>query len=200
VAGFRPIHYCRSHFISCFLRKALAAYSQRDRGRTEREKKERREMASRAIKDCTPSLQAKIKAFMIATLSAGIPVVITVTARTIKEQRALYAQGRELLFDVNALREMAGLPRIKQEQNKIVTWTLASKHIIDLDDGNPDNDKSRAFDIAIAPGGKPVWDIKVDVNQDHIPDYEQAGKIGEACGLRWGGRFKRPDMPHFEEA
>ena len=156
-------------------------------------------MASRDIKDCTPSLQAKIKAFTIAMFSEGIPFAITCTARIVKEQRALYAQGRELLFDVNALREMAGLPSIKNEQNKIVTWTLASKHIIDLDDDNPDNDKSRAFDIAISPGGKPVWDIKVDVNGDHLPDYEQAGKIGESVGLRWGGRFKKPDMPHFED-
>lgn len=156
-------------------------------------------MVSRDVKDCTPSLQAKIKAFMIATLSAGIPLVLTCTARTVKEQRALYAQGRELLFDVNALREMAGLPPIKNEQNKIVTWTLASKHIIDLDDGNPDNDKSRAVDFAIAPGGKPVWDVKVDVNKDNEPDYIQAGKIAEACGLRWGGRFRKPDMPHLED-
>ena len=157
-------------------------------------------MASKKISDCTPSLQAKIKAFMIATLSAGIPVMITCTARTVKEQRALHAQGRELLFDVNELRAMAGLPPITAEQNKHkVTWTLASKHIIDLDDGNPGNDLSRAFDIVISPNGKPCWDVKVDVNQDHISDYEQAGKIGEACGLRWGGRFKTPDMPHFED-
>lgn len=156
-------------------------------------------MASRKVSDCTPSLQAKIKAFTIAMFNAGIPFIITCTARTVKEQRALYAQGRELLFDVNELREMAGLPRIKNEQNKIVTWTLASKHIIDLDDGNTHNDKSRAFDIVISPGGKPCWDVKVDVNQDHISDYEQAGKIGESVGLRWGGGFKTPDMPHFED-
>jgi len=157
-------------------------------------------MASRDLKDCTPSLQLKAKAFFSAVLRAGIPVVLTCTARTVKEQRALYAQGRELLFDVNELRAMAGLPPITAEQNKNkVTWTLNSKHIIDLDDGSTDNDLSRAFDIVIAPGGKPTWNIKVDVNKDQEPDYWQVGKIGEACGLRWGGRFKTPDMPHFED-
>jgi peptidoglycan L-alanyl-D-glutamate endopeptidase CwlK len=157
-------------------------------------------MASRDIKDCTPSLQAKIKAFMIIALSRGIPAMITCTARTVKEHVALYAQGRELLFDTNELRHMAGLPPITSEQNKYkVTWTLQSKHLIDLDDGNPDNDKSRAFDFAIAPGGKPVWDLKVDVNKDNEPDYIEAGKIGESVGLRWGGRFKTPDMSHFED-
>jgi hypothetical protein len=156
-------------------------------------------MASRKIEDCTPSLQFKIKAFAIAMNRAGIPFIITCTARNVKEQRALYAQGRESIDDVNALRFMAGLPKIKGSQNNIVTWTMASNHIVDLDDGNPDNDKSRAFDIAISPGGKPVWDIKVDVNGDHKSDYEQAGIIGESVGLRWGGRFRKPDMPHFED-
>lgn len=157
-------------------------------------------MASRAVTDCTPELREKIKKFTIAMFSAGIPFIITCTARTVKEQVALHAQGRDDLFTVNALRYAAGLPPISEEQNKHkVTWTLASKHIIDLDDGEPGNDKSRAFDIAITRDGKPLWNVKVDVNADNIPDYMQAGQIGESVGLRWGGRFRRPDMPHFED-
>jgi hypothetical protein len=157
-------------------------------------------MASRKIEDCTPSLQQKIKAFAIAMYRAGIPFIITCTARIVDEQVALYAQGRKSLEDVNRLRAIAGLAAINGTQNKNrVTWTLQSNHLIDLEDGNPDNDKSRAFDIAISPGGKPVWELKVDVNNDQKPDYEQAGLIGESVGLRWGGRFSKPDMPHFED-
>jgi hypothetical protein len=157
-------------------------------------------MASRSVTDCTPELREKIKKFTIAMFSAGIPFIITCTARTVDEQVALYAQGRKETWDVNALRYVAGMPPISDEQNKHkVTWTLKSNHLIDLDDDIPDNNLSRAFDIAIVRDKKPVWDVKVDVNADHIPDYTQAGKIGEACGLRWGGRFKTPDMPHFEE-
>jgi peptidoglycan L-alanyl-D-glutamate endopeptidase CwlK len=157
-------------------------------------------MASRRIEDCTPSLQLKIKAFAIAAHKAGIPFIITSTARNVKEQIALYAQGRELLENVNILRARAGLAPISYQQNQSkVTWTLQSNHLVDLDDGNPNNDKSRAFDIAISPGGKPVWELKVDANGDNKSDYEQAGLIGESVGLRWGGRFKKPDMPHFED-
>jgi len=157
-------------------------------------------MASRRIEDCTPSLQAKIKLFAVAMQAAGIPFLITCTARTIKEQRALYAQGRESLENVNTLRALAELPPISFQQNQHkVTWTLHSEHLVDLDDGNPNNDKSRAFDIAITRDGQPVWDIKVDVNQDQQPDYMEAGKIGESVGLHWGGRFKNPDMPHFQD-
>jgi hypothetical protein len=157
-------------------------------------------MASRKISDCTPALQAKIKRFTIAMFSAGLPFVITCTARTVKEQVALYSQGRETLLDTNTLREIAGLPPISViGNNHKVTWTLKSNHIIDLDDADPGNDLSRAFDIAIARDGKPVWDVKVNVNHNEEHDYLEAGKIGESVGLRWGGRFKTPDMCHFED-
>lgn len=157
-------------------------------------------MASRKITDLTPSMQSKFKAFAFEMLQRNIPFILTCTARTVDEQVALYAQGRKPLEEVNKLRVIAGLPVLKSEtQNRKVTWTLHSKHLIDLDDGNPDNDKSRAFDIVITRDGKAVWDVKADVNKDNEPDYIQAGKIGESVGLRWGGRFKSPDMPHFEE-
>ena len=116
-----------------------------------------------------------------------------------KEQVALYAQGREKLEVTNALRKIAGLPPITWQANcHRVTWTLQSKHLVDLDDGNPDNDKSRAFDIAIVSEGRPTWDIKVSTNDNSVPDYDEAGSIGESVGLKWGGRFRKPDRPHFE--
>lgn len=31
------------------------------------------------------------------------------------------------------------------------------------------------------------------------PDWQRLGEIGEACGLKWGGRWKQKDMVHFEE-
>jgi peptidoglycan L-alanyl-D-glutamate endopeptidase CwlK len=158
-------------------------------------------MASRKIEDLTIPLQFLYKEFNIRMAKAGIPFVVTCTARTVKEQQALYAQGRDTLKNVNALRKMAGLPPITDKENKYkVTWTLNSKHLIDLDDGNTDNDKARAFDIVITDKGKANWDVKVNVNKNAIPDYEEAGKIAESIGLKWGGRWKTPDYPHFEMA
>jgi hypothetical protein len=155
-------------------------------------------MASRKIEDLNPELQERYRAFAAAMAEAGIPFILTCTARTVREQLALYAQGREQLDHVNSLRKLAGLPPITGEGNTRVTWTLQSKHLIDLDDGNPENDKARAFDIAIQRDGRPCWDLKVNVNQNDRPDYEEAGRIGESVGLRWGGRWKKPDYPHFE--
>jgi peptidoglycan L-alanyl-D-glutamate endopeptidase CwlK len=156
-------------------------------------------MSSRKIEDCTPELQEKHHAFAAAMAAAGLPFMLTCTARTVREQIALYAQGREKLDQVNALRKIAGLSPITfQENSRKVTWTLASKHIIDLEDNIPENDKSRAFDIAILRDDRPTWNLKVNVNKNDIPDYDEAGRIGEAVGLRWGGRFPSPDRPHFE--
>lgn len=156
-------------------------------------------MASRNPEDLTPALQARLRLFDERMKAAGIPYRLTCTARTVKEQIALYAQGREALPKTNLLRKLAGLLPINLIENrKKVTWTLASKHIVDLDDGNPDNDKARAFDIAIEKKGQPSWDLKADVNENDIPDYEEAGRIGESIGLRWGGRFRKPDYVHFE--
>lgn len=125
-------------------------------------------MASRKIADCIDELQDKFAAFAVKMAETGIPFMLTCTRRTQEEQDTLYAQGRTA-------------------PGNIVTWTKKSKHI-----------EGRAFDIAILRDGKPVWDIKADVNGDAIPDYDQAGEIGEAVGLRWGGRFKSPDRPHYE--
>jgi hypothetical protein len=156
-------------------------------------------MASRKIEDLTPSMQNKYWKFDAGMKAAGIPYIVTCTARLVKEHISLYSQGRNNLDYVNTLRQAAGLPFITEKQNVKVTWTLKSRHLVDLDDSTIENDKSEAFDIAIKTDKKPVWDVKVDVDNDSIPDYEEAARIGESAGLRAGARFKNPDFPHFEE-
>ena len=54
--------------------------------------------------------------------------------------------------------------------------------------GTSYHEYGRAFDITfIGPGFS-------------APDswWSLAGEVGEWMGLRWGGRFKSPDRPHFE--
>jgi len=156
-------------------------------------------MASRKIEDLVPELQKKFYAFSAAMAAAGLPFIVTCTARTVREQLALYAQGREKLEETNHRRRLAGMPPLSFQENiRKITWTLQSKHLIDLDDKILDNDKSRAFDIAITRSGRPHWELKADANLNEIPDYEEAGKIGESVGLVWGGRFPGQDRVHFE--
>ena len=123
---------------------------------------------SRKIEDLTWAAQTYARDFSVKMAENGVPFMFTCTYRSQEEQDALFDQGRS-------------------KPGKVVTWTRASKHT-----------SGRAFDIAILKQGKPIWDIKADVNQDDIPDYQQAGEIGESVGLVWGGRFKPPDYCHFQ--
>lgn len=51
----------------------------------------------------------------------------------------------------------------------------------------------RAFDVAILtwPG---------DPSPDDVYDgpWSEVGAMGESLGLEWGGRWKHPDLPHFQ--
>jgi peptidoglycan L-alanyl-D-glutamate endopeptidase CwlK len=64
---------------------------------------------------------------------------------------------------------------------KIVTWAQHSRH----EDGE-------AFDIVILKNGKPDW--------SDLDSYRRAGILGESVGLVWGGRWKTPDYPHFQDS
>ena len=145
-------------------------------------------------KDLTTKIYAQWQEWDARMTAKGIPHKITRVACRIDEQMALYVKGRLPLKDVNRFMVAAGLPVIGQADDNVVTWTLASKHIINP----PLIICSFAFDFAILKNGTPTWDIKVDVNQNDIPDYQEAGQIGKDCGLTWGGDFPTPDYCHLQ--
>ena len=120
-------------------------------------------------------------------------VIITSVDRTKDEQLALFTQGRHSLDEVNAQRKHAGYPPITEQKNKIVTWTLDSKHIPDEVTG-----KCEAFDFAVIRDSKMIWDVKADTNESGTSDYLECGVVAESLGLRWGGRFRNPDNCHVE--
>jgi peptidoglycan L-alanyl-D-glutamate endopeptidase CwlK len=123
---------------------------------------------SRKIEDLILEMQEKVREFAGKMAEVGIPWMLTCTYRSQDEQDKLYAQGRT-------------------KPGKKVTWVKVSRHTSRV-----------AFDIAILKDKKPVWDIKININNNEIPDYTEAGQIGEECGLVWGGRWSTPDFPHFE--
>lgn len=130
----------------------------------------------------------------------GINIFPTCVDRTYIEQTAYYAQGREPLDYVNKLRKLAGLGAITRPENKRkITWTMNSRHVVNLDDMNLDNDKSEAIDFAIKDKtGKVSWNVKVDVNEDNKADFMQVVEIAEAIGFEAGARWKTPDYPHLQ--
>lgn len=123
---------------------------------------------SRAIEDLTEETQEAYWNFDAAMQEAGIDYIVTCTYRSQADQDALYAKGRTV-------------------PGKKVTWTRNSKHT-----------GRTAFDIAILVNGKIIWNPELDADGDGVPEYTEAGEIGESVGLTWGGRWESPDAPHFQ--
>jgi peptidoglycan LD-endopeptidase CwlK len=125
---------------------------------------------TRNISDLIPEMQEKFKNFAAKMAEAAIPFMVTCTYRTQEEQDELYAKGRTA-------------------PGPAVTWVPRSRHT-----------QRDAFDIAILRSGQPTWALKVSVNGNDIPDYQEAGQIGESVELVWGGRWNHADYPHFQNS
>lgn len=138
----------------------------------------------------------KAKALQLKELAKeklGLDIIITQTLRTEDEQRAIYAQGRESLANVNQFRQLAGMGPIPASDNKIVTRASSAK--------NSYHGYGLAFDIAITDkSGKRIdWSKNSDWNSDGISDWLQVGKLAKECDLEWGGLWSSfPDIPHYQ--
>jgi alpha-galactosidase len=159
---------------------------------------------SRDLNEATPRMKDfALKLIGLAKGELDIRVIVTDVARLYEVQVALYAQGRETLENVNKLRLRAKLTPITHKENKKVTWTLASRHIINLSNDDPTDDLSHAIDFGILDkNGKYMGDIKADVNRDNKSDYIQLGQLAKRIDpeIIWGGDWtKSKDYPHYEE-
>lgn len=58
--------------------------------------------------------------------------------------------------------------------------------------GTSFHETGRAFDVApVDVLGRPYWPESPAL-------WAELGELGEAAGLKWGGRWQWPDRPHFE--
>lgn len=108
-------------------------------------------------------------------------VAILETKRELTTQMAYYSRSRMSVADVKRMYAAAGLYDPTEEECKTAnTWTLDSKHI-----------QGKAIDFAPVQNGRIWWSAPEAV-------WERIGEIGESNGLKWGGRWKNKDCPHFE--
>ena len=160
---------------------------------------------SRNLNEASPRIRDfALKLIGLAKEELGIRVIVTDVSRLFEVQVALYAQGRETLENVNKLRKRANLAPITNKENKNkVTWTLASRHIINLSNDDITDDLSHAIDFGILDkNGKYMGDVKADVNRDNKFDYIQLGHLAKKVDseIIWGGDWKKSkDYPHYEE-
>jgi peptidoglycan L-alanyl-D-glutamate endopeptidase CwlK len=150
-------------------------------------------MPSRNLNDLyAPLRNVIIKGLRIAK-SRNVRVLVTCTWRSEGEQYALWCQGRKTLAEVNRARKLYGLSRITEKKNKVVTWVKSSYHTC--------WPKSMAFDFCILREDKSAtWDIKADVNDNDIPDYDEFAKICKEVdpNIEWGGDWDKKDYCHVQ--
>ena len=128
-------------------------------------------MSSRRLEDLHPLMRPLVDAFLAACAREGIDLLVTCTYRSNEEQARLYVQGRT--------RPGPRVTNAKPGQ---------SMHNFRFN-GKP---ASLAVDVVPMVSGKPVWSATA-------PVWQQVGKLGEAAGLEWAGRWKRfREFPHFQ--
>jgi len=154
-------------------------------------------MSSKSLMDATPQLRVFASTLIMkAKQDLNLTIIVTSVSRTFNEQVALFAQGRVRLNEVNILRKKVDYKPIIQSENRIVTWTFLSKHVV------WPGELSHAIDIVILDkNGKASWDVKADVNDDNLPDYIQVGALAKTIDpmVKWGGDFvDDKDYPHFQ--
>lgn len=109
-------------------------------------------------------------------------VAINETKRDLEVQMAYFVRGRMDVKYVKQFYAAAGLYDIGEvEARTVCTKTLRSNHM-----------SGRACDFVPVRNGALWWDAPDEV-------WTIMGEIGEAHGLKWGGRWKdMKDSPHFE--
>lgn len=148
----------------------------------------------RLIKDLHPTVQALCLRHIALCAENGNPIIITQTLRTFAEQDSLYAQGRTApgppCVHAGIVRPVGTCPA--HPNGRTVTNARG---------GDSMHNYGLAYDVALVTGaaGKLSWDLKLDLNHNGLPDFNDVGSYGESLGLKWGGRFVTiHDMDHFE--
>jgi hypothetical protein len=159
---------------------------------------------SRDLSKATPRVRQFAERLMAeAKRILGIDVFVVEVDRSFDVQVAYFAQGRDTLTSVNSLRKRAGLNSITEKENKRkITWTMKSKHVVNLSNEETSDDFSRAVDFGIKDKkGNYHGETKADINNDGKLDYVQIGIIGKTVDqeMVWGGDWKNKDLPHWEE-
>lgn len=153
---------------------------------------------STKLEDLAPEAEALAKAALIDCAAANIDVIVTYTLRTEAEQAALYAQGRQSLIAVNALRAQAGLPAIGNSDNSYTVTNASGKRKADGGTGRSEHQLGVALDVCPMENGGPVWPPISD------PRWAQIAEVFKSKGFSWGGDWTMdkdgidPDLPHYE--
>jgi peptidoglycan L-alanyl-D-glutamate endopeptidase CwlK len=129
---------------------------------------------SRRVEDLHPLMRPLVERFLRLCVKEGVDLIVTCTYRSDEEQARLYAIGRT-------------------KPGRRVTNAKPGQSMHNFRfNGKP---ASLAVDVVPLRAGKPVW----GTNGDDLALWQKVGKLGEAAGLEWAGRWTRfREFPHFQ--
>lgn len=133
-----------------------------------------------------PDLWDELSQALASVEEEGWEPMIVTAYRSMDEQAALYAQGREEIDTVNGLREKAGMDDISETENE--------RKVTKAKPGSSLHNFKRAADIVNYPDGasEPEW--------DNSNFFKALFSHLEPLGWKWGGNFKSfADVDHFEK-
>jgi hypothetical protein len=135
----------------------------------------------RELDKLIPEVRIKVETALMDLQRKGIAYLILETYREQAVQDAYYAQGREPLEVVNALRAQASLRPLTEKENQyIVTKTRKSFHT-----------SRRAIDIVpVLSSGNIPWNIK-DASTAAL--WLSLAEVMKANGFEWGGDWDPKD-------
>jgi hypothetical protein len=122
-----------------------------------------------------PDFRGLVVLFLARTIERRIPIVIVETWRTEEAHQEDVRNGR--------------------------SWVKTSKHqhIVTRSFGGftIKDPASLAIDVAPYEEYRLYGDDKLQWNAGD-PVWQDLGELGEHCGMKWGGRWKKKDMAHFQ--
>lgn len=129
---------------------------------------------SRRVEDLHPLMRPLVERFLRLCVKEGVDLIVTCTYRSDEEQARLYAIGRT-------------------KPGRRVTNAKPGQSMHNFRfNGKP---ASLAVDVVPLRAGKPVW----GTTGADLALWQNVGKLGEAAGLEWAGRWTRfREFPHFQ--
>ena len=141
-----------------------------------------------------PELKRRLGLLDGALAARGLQARITDGLRTFAHQNAIFAQGREPVAAVNALRKAAGLSPISAEE--------AGRKVTGVRGGGSNHNYGLAVDMYPVVNGQIVLDpAKLSASAREVFRETQLaiGEESERLGMTWGGRWKKlVDTPHVQ--
>lgn len=154
---------------------------------------------SKDLADLRPAAQAAAEFALADLATQGVPCIVWSTLRTLTEQQALWAQGREPLLVVNGKRSLALLGPLDPSDNLYTVTNCDGMRF------KSPHQSGLAVDVVPLEHG-PVWPGVAD------PRWRQIAAAFIVHGFRWGGDWDGDgktrsegdtdetfvDYPHYE--